>query len=350
MPCVQIGHNRFIAWGITAALCDDVEIYREKLHRLDPDLYRVGHRWQKLESRKELIAVRGAKPLEKIVRASRHGPAISDFRATSDGKEILTARWTAHEPSRELNSLYNLNCARDWKQFQDSLRLHAAPSLNFVYADHEGNIGYTLAGKIPRRASVPSLLPVAGWDERNDWLGYIPFDELPHVYNPPEGVVASANNRIADAAYPYYLSHFFDPPYRIRRIEQLLGQREKYSLGGLAALQLDHVSLHARDLIGALKTDLVRIADDNRIRQSRSQSPPRVGRRLCRIEHRSSDFSFNASAAAPASFNSGIGRRGLPGVRGDFESKYRAHRSHFCRGKIDLVFAPITIRAGAPRA
>ena len=136
VPCVQIGHNRFIAWGITAALCDDVEIYREKMHRLHPDLYLVGHRWQKLESRKELIAVRGAKLLEKIVRASRHGPAISDFRATSDGKEILTARWTAHEPSRELNSLYCLNCARDWKQFQDSLRLHAAPSLNFVYADH----------------------------------------------------------------------------------------------------------------------------------------------------------------------------------------------------------------------
>jgi len=265
VPCVQIGHNRFIAWGITAALCDDVEIYREKMHRLDPDLYLVGRRWQKLESRKELIAVRGAKLLEKIVRASRHGPAISDFRATSDGKEILTARWTAHEPSRELNSLYNLNCARDWKQFQDSLRLHAAPSLNFVYADREGNIGYALAGKIPRRASVPSLLPLAGWDERNDWLGYIPFDELPHAYNPPEGAVASANNRIADAAYPYYLSHFFDPPYRIRRIEQLLGQREKYSLGGLAAVQLDHVSLHARDLIAALQPDLTRIADDNRI-------------------------------------------------------------------------------------
>ena len=99
VPCVQIGHNRFIAWGITAALCDDVEIYREKMHRLDPDLYLVGRRWQKLESRKELIAVRGAKLLEKIVRASRHGPAISDFRATSDGKEILTARWTAHARS-----------------------------------------------------------------------------------------------------------------------------------------------------------------------------------------------------------------------------------------------------------
>ena len=231
---------------------------------LDPDLYLVGHRWQKLESRKELIAVRGAEPLEKIVRASRHGPTISDFRATSDGKEILTARWTAHEPSRELNSLYSLNCARNWKTVSGQPAPARGTELELRLCRREGNIGYALAGKIPRRASVPSLLPLDGWDERNDWPGYIPFDELPRIYNPPEGVIANANNGIADAAYPYYLSHFFDPPYRIRRIEQLLGQREKYSLGDLAALQLDHVSLHGRDLIGALETDLARIADDNR--------------------------------------------------------------------------------------
>jgi penicillin amidase len=264
IPCVQIGHNRFIAWGITAALCDDVEIYREKPHRIDPELYLVGNRWQPLESRRERIAVRGGRPLEKIVRASRHGPVISDFTAL-DSKEILTARWVAQEPSREFQSLYNLNCARDWRQFEDALRFHATPSLNFVYADREGNIGYALAGKIPRRVTAPSLLPSNGWDERNDWTGFIEFDELPRLYNPPEGVVANANNRIADAAYPYYLSHLFEPPHRLRRIEQLLGQRERHSPEHAAALQLDHLSLHATDLIAALRGELEAMTGEDKI-------------------------------------------------------------------------------------
>lgn len=262
-PCIQIGHNRDIAWGITAAVCDDVEIYREKLHPLEPELYLVGQRWEKLKTQRELIAIRRARPLEKIVRMTRHGPAISDFSDMPAGKELLTARWTAHEPSQELHSLYGINCAHNWQQFQESLRHHGAPSLNFIYADRAGNIGYTLAGKIPRRAKVPSLLPVAGWDESNDWLGYIPFEELPRTYNPPEGAVASANNRITDAAYPYYLSHFFEPPHRIRRIEELLARREKFSAEDLAAVQLDHVSLHAKELIATLKDDLTRIPQES---------------------------------------------------------------------------------------
>ncbi len=259
IPCVQIGHNRFIAWGITAALCDDVEIYREKPHRIDPELYLAGSRWQRFESRRERILVRGGRALQRTVRATRHGPVISDF-TDFVGKDILAVRWAAQEPSREFQSLYHLNCARDWRGFEDALRLHTAPSLNFVYADRDGNIGYALAGKIPRRAAPPSLLPLNGWEEENEWSGFIDFDELPRLYNPPEGVVANANNRIADAAYPHFLSHLFEPPQRLRRIEQRLGESARHSLEQAAALQLDHLSLHARDLIAALRADLEQIA------------------------------------------------------------------------------------------
>jgi penicillin amidase len=264
VPCIQIGHNPYIAWGITAAICDDVEIYREKLHRLEPDLYLVDDRWEKLQTRRELISIRGKTPLEKIIRKSRHGPAISDFGESPAGEEILTARWTAHERSQELRSVYGINCARDWHGFRQSLREHSAPSLNFVYADREGNIGYTLAGKIPRRATVPSLLPVAGWETSNDWLGHIPFEELPRLYNPPEGFIVNANNRITDAAYPHYLSHFFEPPYRIRRIQELLKASKTFSAADLAAIQLDSVSLHAKELIATLENELAQIPDDNR--------------------------------------------------------------------------------------
>ena len=262
-PLIQIGHNRSIAWGITAAVCDDVEIYRERLHRLEPDRYLVGHEWRKLESRREIIGVKKSQSLERIVRRTRHGPVISDFNDTASGDEVLSVRWTAHEPSQELRSLYSVNHATNWREFHEGLRHHGAPSLNFVYADCAGNIGYALAGNIPLRADIPTLLPLPGWDENNDWRGYIPFEDLPRVYNPPDGVLATANNRITDAAYPHYLSHFFEPPHRFRRIGELLNEREKYSVEDLAAIQLDDVSLHARELIATLASELKTIADDN---------------------------------------------------------------------------------------
>jgi penicillin amidase len=262
-PLVQIGHNRSIAWGITAAVCDDVEIYRETLHRLEPDRYRVGYDWRRLETRRELIGVRRSKPLEKVIRRTRHGPVISDFSGVTNSEEVLSVRWTAHDATEEMRGLYGVNHAKDWNEFHENLRHHGAPSLNFVYADRAGNIGYALAGNIPLRVDAPALLPVPGWDEKNDWRGYIPFDDLPRIYNPPEGAIASANNGITDSAYPYYLSHFFEPPHRFRRIGELLNARERHSVEDLAALQLDEVSLHANELIVTLRSELAQMSDDN---------------------------------------------------------------------------------------
>jgi len=263
VPFIQVGHNRHVAWGITAALCDDAEIYREKVHPIEPNLYLAGERWETFQTRKERIAIRGKRSVEKIIRFTRHGPTISDFAEPPGRGEVLTARWSAQEPTQELHSLYGINCAQTWPQFLDSLRDHSAPSLNFIYADREGNIGYTLAGKIPRRREIPSLLPVSGWDEINDWLGYIPFEELPRVYNPPEGVVANANNRITDGAYPYYLSQFFEPPHRIRRIEQLLDSRSKFDFEQMTQAQFDCLSLHGLELITHLAGELSQVPDDN---------------------------------------------------------------------------------------
>ena len=255
-PLIQLGRNRQVAWGITAAVCDDVEIYRERLHPLESERYRVGHQWQNFQSRRELIAVRRSTAREKIIRSTRHGPVISDFSDRTAGGEVLSVRWTAHEPSTEMRGVYGINCAANWEEFQQSLRHHAAPSLNFLYADSAGNIGYTLAGHIPLRNTVPTLLPLPGWEESNDWRGYIPFDDLPRLYNPPGGLIATANNRVTDASYPFYLSHFFEPPHRIRRIHERLREREQFTAENHGVIQLDDVSLHAKELIAALKDEL----------------------------------------------------------------------------------------------
>ena len=79
------------------------------------------------------------------------------------------------------------------------------PTQNFIYADVEGHIGYTLGGALPIRAPGDGLLPVPGWTGEHEWAGMIPRDELPHVLDPDEGFVASANTQIAGVGYPYAL-------------------------------------------------------------------------------------------------------------------------------------------------
>ena len=261
-PCVQLGHNRWISWGVTAAVCDDVELFTEKPHPLDPERYLVGDSWFTMDRREEVIGIRRSKEIKRIVRSTRHGPVLSDFGNRPATSQILSLRWTAHEPSQEFRCLLGVNQARDWHEFLDSLAYQSAPTLNYVYADCHGNIGYSLAGKIPLRRRVPSLLPLDGWIEDNNWRGYIPFSELPRLYNPPEGVIATANNRIVDAAYPYYLSHFFEPPSRICRIKELLSVKKSFSINDMEAMQNDLVSLYAIEAIETLKSDLAQVSGE----------------------------------------------------------------------------------------
>src|SRR5574341_229563 len=125
-PYIQIGQNRQIAWGITAALCDDVELYREKIHPVESDRYLAGHEWRVMERRTELIRRRRGAAIEKILRSTHHGPIISDFPGPTNAREVLAVRWTAHEASREFHSLYRVNKARNWAEFLLGLADHSA--------------------------------------------------------------------------------------------------------------------------------------------------------------------------------------------------------------------------------
>ncbi|MDH3446068.1 MAG: penicillin acylase family protein, partial [Deltaproteobacteria bacterium] len=169
LPGVQVGHNRWIAWGITAALCDDVDIYREKIDPSEPDRYEVDGRWQLMERYSETIQVRRKAPVEKIVRCTRHGPVISDFDGRTSTQEALSLRWTAHEPGQDLRAVFGLNRARNWDEFLQALSHQSTPTLNVIYADRKGNIGYSLAGKVPLRTGAPSVLPREGWRGDHEW-------------------------------------------------------------------------------------------------------------------------------------------------------------------------------------
>lgn len=261
LPYVHLGHNSQIAWGVTAALCDDVELYREDVHRVDGRLYRAANDWLPFGTREEVFNVRGHAPVKRTIRTTRHGPVISDFDQTQNQEGVIALRWIAHEPSQEFRAAYGVNRARNWQEFLDALTQHSAPCLNYVYADRANNIGYALAGKVPQRAGANTRLVVDGSRDDNEWHGFIPFAELPRLYNPPDGMVASANNRIVGGNYPHSLAQFAEPSHRIRRIEALLQADPRLTLQDMAAIQMDTLSLHAQETVQTLSEDLTRAAE-----------------------------------------------------------------------------------------
>jgi penicillin amidase len=162
-----------------------------------------------------------------------------------DTEEVLALRWTALEGGRVVHSLYLLDRARNWEEFREALRYWQAPSQNFVYADVEGNIGYQMPGDIPIRAKGEGLVPVPGWSGEYEWTGYIPFDELPFVYNPSTHYIVTANNKVVPDDYPYFISHEWAEGFRAQRIADLLEAKAELTVDDLRDIQADTYSTPA---------------------------------------------------------------------------------------------------------
>lgn len=258
LPGMVIGRNRHIAWGITAAMLDDADLYREVL--LDNNHYLFKGERKTLKMRTEEIRVKGEEPpLRFTLRFVSHGgvdcPLISDVIET---REALSLRWPGLEPNQGLEALLALNKARNWDEFREALSLFSIPAQNFIYADRAGNIGYQCAGKIPIRQGLKGVWgPIDGTTGEGEWEGYIPFSELPYLYNPPVSFLATANNRIAGKDYPYYLSRLWEPPYRASRIIQILLSKERFSVEDFQGMHMDSLSLQAQALIAALIKPLI---------------------------------------------------------------------------------------------
>lgn len=256
LPGVLIGRNQRIAWGLTATMADDAELYREALHP-DGGSYSFKGQWRPLKMRAEEIRVKGeGGPRRFTIRFVPHGemdcPLISDL-LSNEGEEGLSLRWTGLEPNRGLEALLALNRAQDWPGFREALSLFAVPTQNFLFADRAGNIGYQCAGRIPLRPRGEGAWgPLDGASGEGEWEGYIPFPELPYLYNPPGHFLANANNRIVGNDYPYHISHYWEPHYRVARLGGLLMAKEKFRAEDFQGMQADVRSLQAETLIAAL--------------------------------------------------------------------------------------------------
>lgn len=246
LPMVTVGHNQRIAWGYTNLNPDVQDLFVETFNAAGE--YQTPSGWQKPEIYHEVIHVKNQPDVELDVTVTRHGPIVSDLFPGETRRIALG--WLIYDTGSINIPLFDLNSAQNWQQFRKALSVFATPSQNVVYGDVDGNIGYQAMGFVPVRASGDGTVPASGADGKHDWTGYVPFDRMPSLYNPPSGIIATANSKITPDGYPYLLATQWFPPYRTERIYHVLESGERFSARNMLELQTDITSEYDRFFAG----------------------------------------------------------------------------------------------------
>jgi penicillin amidase len=248
VPCVIIGHNQRIAWGVTNLGFDVEDLYAEKL---DPQTGRYLFRgqWEQARRESQPIPMKGQAPVQFEQWVTGHGPVI-----LSEGGQSYALRWAAAEPGAYQFPFLDINRAREWREFRAALSRFPGPGQNFVYADVDGNIGYQATGKLPIRANYSGDTPADGSSGDSEWQGFIPFDQLPSFYNPSRGWIITANQNPFPENYPYRVDGDFAPPYRSLEIRSLLTRRDGWKPAEMLDVEKDVYSAFAHSLARAVVT------------------------------------------------------------------------------------------------
>jgi penicillin amidase len=233
MPYVVVGHNARVAWGFTNVGPTVEDVYIETFSASGQYLTPEG--WKQSEHRAEVIHVKGKPDVNLDVTLTRHGPVITELIPGETRQ--LALRWTLYDGLRI--PFFKVDSAQNWDEFSTAFSNFDAPGQNVVYADVEGNIGYHATGKVPIRASGDGSLPENGSDNAHEWVSYIPYEKLPGVFNPPWGIIATANGRITPDDYPYSISTGWEAPWRTARIYRVLESGKKFSAADMLALETD---------------------------------------------------------------------------------------------------------------
>ncbi len=234
VPAVIIGHNERIAWGVTNLQFDVQDLYREQIDPRSGRYLFQGHLEQARLDR-EAIGVKGAKPVLFEQWITRHGPVF-----LSDENQSYALRWAAADGAKFQFPFFDLNRARNWEEFNAALARFPGPGQNFVYADVDGNIGYHATGNLPvRPANCHGDVPADGAQGECEWQGFIPFDDLPHFFNPAGGAVVTANQNPFPADYRYPVAGDFATYYRASEIRTLLDRNAKWRPEQMLSVQKD---------------------------------------------------------------------------------------------------------------
>ena len=278
-PGVVIGHNGDLAWGLTNMNADVTDFFIE---RVRSDTYKRGDAWVDLETREETVRVSGGSPVDLTIRSTVHGPIVSDVlddepagegdveamisTPTQEGTELgdyaISLSWTALEPGRTADAVFAFDTAKTAEDIQQAAAMFDVPAQNIVFATADGHIGYQAPGKVPQRQEIDGPVPSdgswprPGWDERYDWTGTVPAEEMPRAIDPPEGFVVAANQAVLPPDVGPFLTHDWDYGYRSQRIRTLLtdqiGSGRPFSVDDMVTIQNDDWSAFADLLVGVL--------------------------------------------------------------------------------------------------
>jgi len=233
MPFVIVGHNQRIAWGFTNVGPTVTDVFIENFN--SQGQYQTPAGWAHPEHRLEIIHVKGKADVTVDVEVTRHGPVVTEL-VPGEARQ-LALRWTLYDGLRI--PFFDVNTAQNWEEFRHAFSQLDAPGQNVVYADVDGNIGYQTTGKVPIRAAGDGSLPVSGADNAHEWNSYIPFEKLPTIYNPPSGIIATANGRITPDDYSNSISMEWEAPWRTERIYHVLESGRQFSAADMLTLEND---------------------------------------------------------------------------------------------------------------
>ncbi len=239
-PGVLIGHNQHVGWGFTNSGADVADLFIEKWHPTEAACEFQGQ-WEPVAVLHETIKVKGEADAVETIYVTRHGPVMAGGPLGTG--PALALRWAALDPGHAIRTMMAMNTAGGAAELREALRHWPTPSQNVVFADTAGNIGYVMAGLVPVRKNGTGLTPVPGWTGDYEWTGWIPFEELPQLWNPECGYIVTANNAVVDCSYQHHISWDWSAGYRAQRILDMIAARPKLTLQDFRDIQMDVYSL-----------------------------------------------------------------------------------------------------------
>jgi penicillin amidase len=253
-PAVVLGHNGTIGWGFTTTNLDSQDVFVERVDPTDPNRYITPDGARPFAVREETIKVSWGDPVTMRVRETRHGPVIDDFvrrgeNLTPQGHVLALQATALDGADTSAEGFARVGAAQNWDEFLSAARRIVSPMQNMVYADTSGNIGLISPARVPIRRKGDGSMPVPGWTSEFDWAGFVPFEELPRVYNPVGGLIVNANGRLVPNDYRHFISRDWAEPYRQRRAAQLLGEVERHPVYGMIVMQADNLTLDAAEML-----------------------------------------------------------------------------------------------------